>query len=105
MRNPWRSVPHRGWLLYCRPLSRREARGRAHYTDRRPRQAGRLDSAAEARERALDLADIGAVEQADMDEQRIEVVEVAPLLEEAGCQRPQFPIAAEEGLAQAVEER
>ena len=39
-----------------------------------------------------------------MDQERIEVVEVAAQLEEAGRERPDFPVAVEEGGAEGAEQ-
>ena len=48
---------------------------------------------------------IAAAKLADMHQQGVEIIEIAPSLEEAGADRPELVIALEEGLAEGAEQR
>src|SRR5690606_15138037 len=69
-----------------------------------PEGPAKMELAAEAVKGAADRCRIAAAEEPRVDQKGIEVVEVAPLLEEAGAERPERRVALEEGAAEGREE-
>src|SRR5918999_3620640 len=61
-------------------------------------------SEAEPAQGAPHRAQVASSEEVDVYQQRVEVVEVAALLEEAVCYAPDLPVALEESIAEGVGE-
>jgi len=61
-------------------------------------------SAAVLRQGTLHRADIAAAEQADMDQQRIQVVEVSAFFEKTGPNWAVLIVTAEKGIAEGIEQ-
>src|SRR5690606_14888743 len=68
------------------------------------RKSGLYASIPEASQDSLDRANVATTKQPNMNQQRIEIVDIAPRLEKAGLQRAQLPVALEKRRVKGVEQ-